>query len=118
MFILTHANGDIAEFIDLGDNVLVTEIIGGEIDPEVRLPKEVARGLWKAFVAQGFRRDRDAEGDGWEEHWMASRCYKHEEDDDYKSEQYAETYNDARMFGYDHADAAFCASQHVRGEAY
>lgn len=105
MFILTHANGDIAEFINLGDDVLVTEIIGGEIDPEVRLPKEIARGLWKQFVAQGFRRDRDAEGDYWE-------------DDDLESERYAETYNDARMFGYDHDDAAFCASQHVRGEAY
>ena len=119
MFALLHANGDAAYFLTWGDNIEVIKIIGGEVDAPALLPREVARGLWKALVAQGFRRDRDAEGDYLAELHRAELKYSQAidwEDDD--SERYAETYNDARMFGYDHDDAAFCASQHVRGEAY
>ena len=70
MFALLHANGDAAYFLTWGANIEVIEvieIIAGEADAPALLPREVARGLWKALVAQGFRRDRDAEGDYWED---------------------------------------------------
>ena len=108
MFILTNAvTGDSATFEPWGDRVRIVEYIGGEYDPPADLPIDVARVLWVVMVEDGFRRDRKAEGE-YDEQCEAQA----------RSEQYAEAYNDARMFGYDHADASFVANRHIRGEAY
>jgi hypothetical protein len=108
MFILTNAmTGDSASFEPWGDRVRIVEYIGGEYDPPADLPIDVARVLWGVFVEDGFTRDRRAE-----ESVAAGQ------EAEMLSEQYAEAYNDARTFGYDHADAAYCANRHIRGEAY
>ncbi len=108
MFILVNElTGDFATFEPLGDRVRIVERIGGEYDPPADLQIDVARALWRVFVEDGFRRDRKAEEE-YDEQCEAQA----------RSEQYAEAYNDARMFGYDHADAAYCANRHIRGEAY
>ena len=112
MFILMNAvTGDSATFEPLGDRVRIVERIGGERDEPADLPIDVARKLWVIMVEDGFRRDRTAEQ-------LAEQLYDEYCEAESRSEQYAEAYSEARMFGYDHADAAFCANRHIRGEAY